>query len=149
MAQDFGTDGGGDFAGVGQVLLITGNVQIGFVQRERLDQIGVLPEHGMNLLRHFAIQMKTRRHKHGLRAQPPRSGGGHGRMQPETPRFIRSGAHHRTAALPSHHQRLATQMRLLAQLYRGVERVHIDVDDFSFGRHGGAEGGKNARIIVD
>jgi len=75
--------------------------------------------------------MKTRRHKHGLRAQPPRSGGRHGRLQPETSRLVRSGAHHRTAALPSHHQRLAAQMRLLAQLYRGVECVHIDVDDFS------------------
>ena len=52
-------------------------------------------------------------------------------MQAEAAGFVRGGADDRTRAFPGHDDGQALQMRLFAQFYRGVERVHIDVDDFS------------------
>ena len=89
----------------------------------------------MNLRRHLAVQIKMRRHKHRLRTQPFRRCHRHGRVQTEFACFIRSGTNDRPRTVPRHNDGQPFQVRLLAQFYRSVECVHIDMDDFALG-HG-------------
>ena len=120
-------------AGGGQAEFVGTDVEIGFIQRQRFDHIAVAGKHFMNLLRHAAVQIKARRHKHRLRAAAAGGGRGHRRMQPPAARFVGRGAHHRARAFPRHHQRPAAQLGALAQFDRSVKGVHVDVDDFADG----------------
>ena len=135
MAADFGTDGKRDVAGVFHVLLVLGYIQIGFVQRERLDEVGMQPENLVDLLRDLAIKRELRRDKNGVGAKPFRRRHRHCRAQAVFAGFVGRGANHRARAIPSHHNGLAAQMGLFAQFYRCVECVHVYMDDFAWG-HG-------------
>ena len=88
-------------------------------------------ENAVYLPRHAAVEGKIRRHENRLRAEAFGGCGRHGGMQAEAAGFVRGGADDGTRALSSHDDGQALQMRLLVQFYRSVERVHIDVDDFS------------------
>ena len=134
--MDFGTDGKGDVAGVCDVLLVAGYVQIGFVQRERFDKVGMQPENLVDLPGDLAVKRELRRDKNGMRAQAFGGGDRHGGAQAVFAGFIRGGANHRARAVPRHHNGFAAQLGLFAQFYRCVERVHVNVDDFAWG-HGG------------
>ena len=72
-----------------------------------------------------------RRNIHRLRTQTFGGGHRHRRMQAEATGRVRGGANDRARAVPSYDYRQIFQVRLFAQFDRGVERVHIDVDDFA------------------
>ena len=131
LRQNLGANLFGDLAGIGQLLLVLRYVQIRFIQRNRLNQIGIALKNRVNLLRHLPIQIKMRWHKHRLRTQSLCRGNRHCRAQTKLPRFIRCRANHRARTVPRHHHRQSAQMWLLAQFYRCVECVHVDVYDFS------------------
>src|SRR5271169_1540156 len=52
-------------------------------------------------------------------------------MHAEAPGLVRSGADDRAIAQPGNDHRIPAQMRIIALLNRSVERVHVDMDDFS------------------
>jgi len=58
-------------------------------------------------------------------------------MNSEGSSLVGSGTNHGTLSLPRNDHRLAAQLRIIALFNRSVERVHVDMDDFSHevGRH--------------
>jgi len=58
-------------------------------------------------------------------------------MDAELPSLIAGSRHNATLLSAPHGNRTPTQGRIIALLYRCVERVHVDVDDFAdLLRHG-------------
>ena len=154
FGQNFRPDFFRHVAGIGNLLQIVGNVQIGFVQRKRFDKRGVAAENTVNLRRNTAVEVEMRRHINRLRAEPFRGRHRHRRMQAELPRFVGRGADYRTRTFPCYDHGFAFEVRLFAQLDRGVESVHIDMDDFALS-HGfgvgmatGREGCGNRRFYI-
>ena len=59
-------------------------------------------------------------------------------MDAEFPRFVTGGGDYSTPVRrTADYQRFAAVLRMFALLHRSEERVHIDVDDFSFNSHTG------------
>ena len=52
-------------------------------------------------------------------------------MNPERAGFVTRRRHHAAFARSSDRDRLASQLGIIALLHRRVERVHIDMDDFT------------------
>ncbi len=71
-----------------------GHVEIGLVQRQRLDQRRVACEDGADLLRHRPVDVKARRHEHELGAFAPGRDRGHRRVHAEFARLVTRGSHH-------------------------------------------------------
>jgi hypothetical protein len=57
--------------------------------------------------------------------------GWHGGMNSEGSGLVGSGTNDRTFALPGNDHGFAAQLRIIPLLDRSVERVHVDMDDFS------------------
>ncbi len=66
-----------------------------------------------------------------IRTQAFRSYCRHGRSHAETPGLVRSRADDRPVAPPGNDHGLAAQLRIVALLDQSIERVHVDMDDFS------------------
>ena len=131
----------GDFGRARERALIASDVEVGLVERQRLDQVGVAFEDLTNAQGYRAVAREIGCHEHRLRAQAPGAGGGHGGLNTEGTRFIRRGAHDRAGSFPRHHHRFALELGIIALLDRGVERIHIDMDNLAWlgGRvHNGA-----------
>jgi len=54
--------------------------------------------------------------------------------------------HYRTLAAPGDNDRLASQLRVVALLDRGIKRVHVDVDSFL---HGGPPNHTSPLVRLD
>ncbi len=67
-----------------------------------------------------------------LRAQPPRLGHRHRRVDAEPPRLVRGGEHH-PALLTAHDDRPPEEVGAVEELDGGEERVHVDVQDRAAG----------------
>jgi hypothetical protein len=96
-----------------------------------VDQVRVAFEYLPHAMRDHSIAYEIRRDKDCAGTQAFRSYCRHGRAHTESPGFIGSGAHDRSAALPSDNHGLAAQLRIIPLLYRSIKGVHVYVDDFS------------------
>src|SRR5215475_12142155 len=67
---------------------ISAAVAIGLVERERLDEGGVIGEDRANLMRHRPIDLEPWRHEHQVRAFAKRRARRHRRAYAEGPRLI-------------------------------------------------------------
>src|SRR5271169_3677320 len=81
--------------------------------------------------RDLAIACEIRRHEDRIGTQAFGSYCWHGRTHTEASGLVRSGTDDRAIAQPSDDHGLAAQLRIIALLNRSVERVHVDMDDFS------------------
>ena len=135
LVADLAADGAGDLGCGGQAAFVFGHIEVGFVEGERLDEIGVAAEDVAGLARDGAVADEVRRHEDGVRAKALGAQGGHGGADAEAARFIRGGADDGAVAAPRDDDRLAAQLRIVALLDRGVKSVHVDVDDLA-NRHG-------------
>jgi len=114
-----------------QARLVLRNIEIGFIEGERLDEIGVAPEDLAHLARNGSIARKIRREKDGVRTEAFGLNGGHRRTHAEFPRLIRGRAHHRAVPAPRDDDGIAAQLRIVPLLDGSVECVHVDVHDFA------------------
>ena len=112
-------------------LQILGHVEIGLVQRQRLDDRRVFGEDRADLPRHLLVDVEARLHKDQVGTFPLRGDRRHGGAHAELSRFV--ACRRDDAALPrsADGDRLAAQLRIVALLDGGVEGVHIDVDDLA------------------
>src|SRR5262249_32981261 len=92
-----------------------------------------------HLARNGLVAHEIRRHEHRVRAQPLGAHRGHGRAHAVAARLVGGRAHHRAQAAPGHHHGAAAQGGIVALLHRGVERIHVDVDDLAHGSDGYVE----------
>jgi hypothetical protein len=78
-----------------------------------------------------AIASEVRRDKDCFGAEPFGTAGRHGRVNPKTPRFIGSSTHNGAITAPRDDDRSSAQARIITLLDRGIERVHIYVNNFA------------------
>ena len=106
-----------------------GDVEEGLVERQRFDQRGDIPHDRHDLPGRLAVVLEAVRNDDQIRAQPPGAHHRHRRVDPEPPRLVGRRRDHAPASGPTDHDRTPTQGRIVALLDRGVERVHVDVQD--------------------
>ena len=107
-----------------------GDVEDGFVDRHRLDQVGEAPEELEQLGVDGGVRLEVGRQEHGLGTQPPRLRHGHGRMNAASARFVGGRGHHAAAlGAPTDDHRPAAQLGAARLFDRRKESIHVDVDD--------------------
>ncbi len=108
------------------------DIEIGFVQRQWLDEFGVVAEDAVHRRRGFAVLVHARVDHDQLRALAQRGGHGHGGVHAVAAGFVVAGGDDaallRTSA-DSHG--LAEQSGVVAGLDGGVETVAVAVDDLA------------------
>ncbi len=134
----------GDQGGAAIEQLALGDIQVGFVEGQRLDQLGVVLEDPVDLPRHLLVDLEARLDEHQVGTELLRLMGGHGRPHPKGPGFVVAGGDHPAAIRgPAYRQRLAAQARIVTHLDGRIEAVTVDMDDLAL-----ALGGELGRRIV-
>ena len=108
-----------------------GDVEIGFVKRERLDQSRVVTEDGADLTRDSAVDVKPRWYEHQFGALPPGRGRRHGRAYAERASLVARRGYHSPHGAVANRDRTAAEFRVIALLDGRIERVHVDMDDLA------------------
>ena len=104
--------------------------EIGLVEPDHLDRLDVAPQHFHHPRRGLAVGGEVGLEEDRVRQPPPRRRRRHRRVDPgQPPRLVARRRHHRPRPRAADDDRLALQLRLLAQLDRGVEGVHVEVGD--------------------
>ena len=133
LGADPGADLLGDPGGDADPLQILGDVEIGLVEAERLDQRRVIGEDRADLVRDRAIGVEARLDEDELGAAALGGDRGHGRADAVFARLVARRRDH-AAHLAADRDRLAPQLRIVALLDRRIEGVHVDMDDLALGR---------------
>src|SRR5208283_1628674 len=107
------------------------HVEIGFIERQRFDQRGVLGEDRVDLARDRAIDVEARRHEHQLRTLAHGRGRRHGRSNTEGARLVTRCGNHAPLGAVADGDRTASKLRIVALFDRRIERVHVDMDDLA------------------
>ena len=129
LAADAILDVDGDGNG-GGLLRRLGDVQVGFVQRYRLDDGRNFPEYVHDERGHLAVAVKAGPDDDALGTLAHRRGHGHGGMNAEPAGLVGRGGDDPAALGPAADQhRLAAQFGVVELLHGGVESVQIGVDD--------------------
>ncbi len=115
-------------AGAGERLR---HVEIGLVKRERLDQVRMLAHQCPDPPARLLVGIEARPDEEEVRAELAGLEGGHGRAHAEHPGLVAGREHDPARAGRAHRHRPAAQARVVALLDRGVEGVHVDVDDLA------------------
>ena len=132
---DLLADGLGNFGGAGEVGFVFGDVEIGFVEGERFDEVGVAEEDFADAAGDGAIASEVGRDEDGVGAETLGGYGGHRGADAEFAGFVGGGADDGAFAAPCYDDRLAAELRIIALLDGRVEGVHVDVDNLA-GGHG-------------
>ena len=109
---------------------IVGHIEIGFVKRERLDQRRVVSIDCVNFTRDRALGVEPRRDEHEVRAFAHRRARQHRRAHAKFARLIACGGHNASLRSVADSDRAPTPRGVIALLDRGVESVHVDMNDF-------------------
>lgn len=110
---------------------VGGDVEIGFVETQRLDVRGVVLEDRADPVRDLLVDLEPRLAEDQVRTQPHRDRRSHRRTHPEPPRFVARRRNHAPFGRAADRQRLAPQGRVVALFDAGVERIHVDMDDLA------------------
>lgn len=135
LVADAAPYGPGHVDGQRQTGLVFGHVQKSLVQRERLDQIGVLMENAMNLCRHAPVNLHAPGHENQVGTQPHGPDRRHSRTDTVLSRLVAGRGYHAPALGTADNQRTAPVLGMVALLDGGIESVHVDMYDLALG-HG-------------
>ena len=116
---------------VGSAVLIFGDVEVGFVEREGFDEVGVALEDLAGEARDGAVAGEVGRDEDGLGAEALCCDGGHGRTNAEASGFVGCGADDGALAAPGDDDGFAAELRVVSLFDGGVEGVHVDVNDLA------------------
>ena len=109
---------------------ILGDVEIGLVEAQRLDQRRIVGEDRADLLRDGAIDLEARLDEDQVGAAPLGGDRGHGRAHAEVARLV-ARRRDDAAMAAADRERLAAQSRIVALLHGRIEGVHVDMDDLA------------------
>ena len=131
--EDFRAQAFGDAGGGAVFMRAVADVQIGFIERKGFDGIGDGEHQRADLQADGAVHGKARRREDELRATLLRAVGGHGGMDAIAARFVAGSGNHAAFFRGARDdKRLAAPFGVVALLHRGVEGIHVDVDDFTW-----------------
>ena len=105
------------------------HVEIGFVERQGLDQRRVVGQDGSDLQRDAFVDVEPRFDEDELGAAAYRCHRRHRRAHTVAPGLVTSGRNHPPLARPADRHGFASQCRIVTLFDRCVERVHVHVDD--------------------
>ena len=105
------------------------HVQVGLVERERLDHGCVAREHLPDLRRDGLVDLEARRHEYELRAALHGDPGGQRRVNPEGACLVAGRRDHPARRITPDGQRATAQGGIVALLDGGEEGIHVDVED--------------------
>ena len=109
---------------------VLGHVEVGLVERERLDPRRDRAEDLEDRLRRGAILLEVGPDDRQVRAEPDGARHRHRRAHAERPRLVAGrGDHAAAGGAAADGDRLAAQRGIVALLDRRVEGVHVDVED--------------------
>jgi len=106
-----------------------GHVEERLVERERFDQRGEAPEDLPDLPGHRDVVVHPAAHDHRAGAASDGGGHRHRRVDAEDARLVGRRRHDAPAPVASHQHGAAAERRIVPLLDRGVERVHVDVEN--------------------
>ena len=107
------------------------HVEVGFVERERLDPVGVAGEDFADAVGLLPVEVETHRQKDQLRTKIPRLEGRHGGAAAVFPRLVVAGGEHPAPTAAPDRDGFPGELGTLAHLDGRVETVHVDVDDLA------------------
>ena len=131
LGADLRPDPFGNLGRGRDALQIFGHVEIGFVERQRLDDRRVLREDRADLQRHLLVDVEPRLHEDQVGAFSARRHRRHRRADTELARLIAGRGHHAACPRAADRNRLAAQLRIVALLHGRIERIHVHVDDLA------------------
>lgn len=105
------------------------------VQAEGLHERRKGAEEPHHLLTDRPVQPEARHQIGGMRGEPARLPHRHRRVHPELPRLVRRRGHDTARTEPAHDDRFPAQARLRRLLRRGVEGIHVEMQDRGRGSH--------------
>ena len=106
-----------------------GQVQEGLINRYRLDEGGELPQDHHDLPRHLLVAVHPRGHEHRVRALLTGLEDRHGGAHAEAAGLVAGGRDDPAVGRPADDDALAPQLRVVQLLHRGVEGIHVDVQN--------------------
>jgi hypothetical protein len=123
----------GDLVTLSERAAAAGDVEEGFVDRDRLHAVGEPPEHLHDLAGDAGVLLHVGRHVDSVRAQAPGLRDGHRAADAEAPGLVRRGGDDAASApasrIGAHDHGPAAEVGMVALLDGRVERVHVDVED--------------------
>src|SRR5579872_706075 len=128
--SDLALDAPADFNRRTEEQLAPRHVDKRFVERERLDDRRKAIQDLANLFGHLGIKIEPGAQHDCVRTKPERGRCGHGAMNAELANGIIRRRHHAAPlGRPPDNERLPHELGPLAFLDRGVEGIHVDVED--------------------
>ena len=107
-----------------------GEVDVGLVEADDLDRLGVAPQDRHHLAGGLAVGVEVGTQVDRVGQPPPGDRGRHRRVDPGQPPCLVAGRrHHRPRPRPADDDRLPPQLGAAPQLDRRVEGVHVEVGD--------------------
>src|SRR5207247_1921862 len=110
------------------------HIEVALLDPGGLEVVGEPPQEFHDLAAHTAIELEVRGDEDGVGAQPNRLDTRHRRPHAEFPRFVARGeddASRMLARIGPDDDRLPFELRILADLQRGVEGVHVHMEQDS------------------
>ncbi|MNF99493.1 hypothetical protein D3C84_823910 [compost metagenome] len=125
----------GNSRGTAREMGALGHIEVSLVQRQGLDQLGVIAKDGLDFLRRLSIGFHPRLDDDQVRAQLQCMSRRHRRPYPKGSCLIVAGCNDAPPVRrTTHGQRLAGQRRVVTHLDGSIKAVAVDVDDFAL-RH--------------
>src|SRR5207237_8947693 len=115
------------------------NIELGFIHRERLDQRGALGQDRAELQRYHLVDVEARLYEYQLSSVSLRRHRRHRRTHAELACLVARGCHDAALTRSAYGDWLAAQVRIVTLFDRGVERIHINMDDLALSRRAGRD----------
>src|SRR6266571_5469428 len=135
LLPDRGLDLPGKVPSSAVIAATTGrHIEVALFDPGGLEVVGELAQEFHDLAAHAAIELEVRRDEDSIGAQPNRLDARHRRPDAEFPRFVARGeddASGMLARIGPDDDRLPFELRILADLQRGVEGVHVHMEQYS------------------
>ena len=132
---EFGANALFDFAGnvdsEFDARLVVGDVEKRFVERDRLNKVGVGVEDFVDLGRDLFVDLHSTRYEDEVGAEALRLGRRHGRADTEAARFVAGSRHNTTHIAVAYGDGFALKFGVVALLHRGIKGIHVDMYDFA------------------
>src|SRR3546814_7555405 len=106
--------------------LVGADVEIGFVERQRFDLVGIVAKDRADLVRDVAIDLEARRHEDEGGALALRGDAGHRRADAELARFIARRRDYAAPRRSDDRDGFAANARVVALPARSVKRNHFN-----------------------